>query len=318
MLTDFFTLLGFAFGVTGPIFLLVLLGILLKKFQIIDEAFTKKASRMVFLVAMPTMLFMSMINTDINALLNGTYLGFALLATLATFVLFSLLAPLVVSVKRDRGVFIQGAFRANLAIVGLAFCYNAYGDIGLAKGSILMSLMTILYNILSVYTLTNSASDDKIKLTKVLMSIVRNPLIIALLAGMVFSLLEAPLPEIATTAGEYVARMTLPLALICIGGAMSLTELKGSSSVSIWAVFAKLILTPALIIYPAYLIGFEPIDLGVLFLMVSAPTAAASYIMVQGVGGNARLAANIVVISTLASVISVSFGLAFLKQMGIV
>lgn len=318
MLTEFIQLLGFAFGVTGPIFLLVSLGIMAKKIRLIDENFTATASKFVFIVAMPTMLFMSMINTDIRSVVNPAYLFYAFTGTLTLFVIFSLLAPFIVKERRDRGVFIQGAFRGNLAIVGLAFCLNAYGAIGLAKASILMSVMTITYSILSVYTLTTSLSDERVKISRVLLNIAKNPLVIALVSGIICSLLAIPFPKVLTTSGEYVARMTLPLALICIGGAMSLGELKNSSSVSTLAVIAKLVIVPIAMVYPAYLFGFEAIDLGVLFLLVSAPTAAASYIMVQGMGGNGRLAANIVVISTLASVITVSFGLAALKQAGIV
>ncbi len=318
MLSEFVTLLGFSFGVTGPIFALVFLGIMLKKLRVVDDTFTHSASKLVFLVAMPTMLFMSMITTDIRSLIDASYLLYALTGTLVLFVLFSLVTPLIVKERRDRGVFIQGAFRGNLAIVGLAFSFNAYGALGLAKASILMSVMTILYNLLSVYTLTASLSNDRVKISQLLINIAKNPLIIALVIGIPCSLLAIPFPTVLTTAGDYVARMTLPLALICIGAAMSLGELKNSSSVSGIAVFAKLIVVPIAMIYPAYLFGFESTDLGVLFLMVSAPTAAASYIMVQGMGGNGNLAANIVVISTLASVITVSFGLAILKQLGII
>lgn len=318
MLTEFFSLLGFAFGVTGPIFLLVFLGIFLKKLRVIDESLTKAASKLTFLVAMPTMLFMSMINTDIRSLINPAYLLYALVATLVLFLLISLLAPLLVKEQRDRGVFIQGSFRANLAIVGFAFCFNAYGDLGLAKASILMSVMTTLYTILSVYTLTTNLSSESVKVSGVLRDIAKNPLIIGLAAGISCNLLAVPLPAVLTTGGEYVARMTLPLALICIGGSMSLGELKNSSSVSTLAVVAKLIIVPLAMVYPAYLLGFTGMDLGVLFLMVSSPSAAAGYIMVQGMGGNGKLAANIVVISTLASVITVSLGLAVLKQIGIV
>ena len=318
MISEFLTLLGFAFGVTGPIFVLVFLGISLKKFRVVDDIFTQSASKLVFLVAMPTMLFMSMINTDIRAVFDGSYLIFALSGTFILFVILSLLSPLLVEEKRDRGVFVQGAFRSNLAIVGLAFCLNAYGEAGLAKASILMSVLTILYNLLSVYTLSESLSSERVKLAKFALSIIKNPLIIALVAGILCSLLEIQFPQVALTAGEYIARMTLPLALICIGAALSIDELKNSSTSSMIAVFAKLVVIPIAFVYAAYLFGISGMDLGVLFLMISAPTAAASYIMVQAMGGNAKLAANIVVISTLGSLITVSFGLAILKQIGLV
>jgi malonate transporter len=318
MLTEFITLLDFAFGVTGPIFALVFLGILLKKFKVVDDAFTLAASRLVYMVAMPTMLFMSMINTDIRSVVDGPYLAFAICGSLVVFAIASLLSPLLVKNRQDRGVFIQGIFRSNLAIVGLAFCLNAYGEPGLAKASILMSILTILYNLLSVYTLSASLSSERVRVSKVLINIIKNPLIAALIIGIIFNLAEVPIPGVARTSGEYVARMTLPLALICIGSALSIGELKNSSSVSLMAVFAKLVVVPLTFTYAAYLWGIQGMDLGILFLMVASPTAAASYIMVQNLGGNAKLAASIVVISTFASLITVSLGLAVLKQIGII
>lgn len=318
MLAEFISLLDFAFGVTGPIFALVLLGILLKKFEVVDDAFTLAASRLVYLVAMPTMLFMSMINTDIRAVVDGPYLVFAVCGSLIIFAVASLLSPVLVKERQDRGVFIQGTFRSNLAIVGLAFCFNAYGAPGLARASILMSVLTILYNLLSVYTLSASLSIERVRISKVSIGIIKNPLIAALVIGMVFNLLAVPIPGVARTSGEYVARMTLPLALISIGSALSFSELKNSNSVSLMAVFAKLIVVPVFLTYSAYLWGIRGMDLGILFLMVGSPTAAASYIMVQNMGGNAKLAASIVVISTIASLVTVSFGLAVLKQIGVI
>ena len=318
MFSDFISLLGFAFGVTGPIFALVFFGLSLKRFQVIDEAFTLAASRLVYMIAMPTMLFMSMINTDLRSVVDGPYLVFAVCVSLVVFAAASLLCPLLVKEPQDRGVFIQGTFRSNLAIVGLAFCFNAYGEPGLAKASILMSVLTILYNLLSVYTLSANLSSERVKISNVLIGILKNPLIGSLVIGILFNLLSIPIPDVVRTSGEYVARMTLPLALISIGSALLISELKNSSSVSLMAVFAKLIVVPATLTYSAYLWGIQGMDLGILFLMVGSPTAAASYIMVQNMGGNAKLAASIVVVSTIASVITVSFGLAVLKQMGII
>lgn len=317
MLAEFLSLLSFAFGVTGPIFVLVFLGIALKKLKLIDGAFMDNASRLVFLVALPSMLFVSMVKADIRAVFNGPYLGVVLAGTLLTFVLLSLLAKWVVTNPRDRGVFVQGAFRSNLAIVGLAFCLNAYGEEGLAKASIFISVVTVAYNILAIYTLNASLKASRPSLADLVLDIVKNPLIVGIVAGILVNIAGLSVPGFVITSGEYVAYMTLPLALICIGGTISFAEFKNSSRVSLIAVFAKLIAVPLIIFYMAYLWGFEKMDLGVLFLMVASPSAAASYVMVQAMGGNSKLAANIVVISTLGSLCTVSFGLALLGQMGV-
>ena len=317
MITDFFTQLAFAFGVTAPIFVLVALGIVLKTRNFLDSTFTNSASKLVFNICMPTMLFFAMVNTDIRATVDFPYLGVALSGTLLLFILFSLVAPIVVTDKRDRGVFVQGAFRSNLAIIGLAFCLNAYGEEGLAKGSVLMSVVTIFYNILSIYTLNQSLSESKTNFFNLLLGVLKNPLILGIAAGIGANLIQLPVPSFAATAGEYVARMTLPLALIYIGASLSLSEFRSSSIVSVVAVFAKLIVMPTALLIGAYWIGFPQTEMGILFLMMSAPSAAAGYVMVQALGGNAKLAANIIVLSTLASIVTVSVGLAVLKQTGI-
>lgn len=318
MFSEFLAMIDFAFAITGPIFLLVTLGVLLKYWKVIDDHFMDKASKLVFVVALPVLMFMSMVKTDMQTVLNPSLLLMSSLATILVFVLLTLLAPYLVKNSRERGVFIQGAFRGNTAIVGLAFCFNAYGNNGLAKASILMSILSLIYTILSVYILSATLSDEKIKFRKIIVSVFKNPIIISIILGMGVNFIGIPIHGMLMKSGEYIAQLTLPLALICIGGTLSLAEMKSSSFVAWNAVIAKLIITPALIVVIAYLCGFSQIDIGILFLMVSTPTAAASYVMVQAMNGNGKLAANIVVLSTLASLLTVSIGLVILKALAVI
>lgn len=318
MFADILAMIDFAFAITGPIFLLVTLGALLKYWKVIDAHFIDKASKLVFVVALPVLMFMSMVKTDIQTVLNPSLLLMSSLATLFVFFLLSVLAPYLVKNYRERGIFIQGAFRGNTAIVGLAFCFNAYGNEGLAKASILMSILSFIYTTLSVYTLSVSLSDDKLNFKSVLISVIKNPIIVSIILGMGVNMLGIPIPTMLMHSGEYIAQLTLPLALICIGGTLSLAEMKHSSHVAFHAVLAKLVVTPILIVLIAYFWGFSQIDIGILFLMVSTPTAAASYVMVQAMDGNGKLAANIVVLSTLASLFTVSVGLVILKALTII
>lgn len=318
MLSEFLQSLGFAFGVTGPIFVMVFIGIGLKVLRLLDDDFMNKASKLVFMVALPALLFTNIVKSDLQTVLNPALLGVSVASTLLIFIMLSTVAPWLVKHRNEHGIFIQGAFRANLAIIGLAFCFNAYGEEGLARASILMSVLTLLYNVLSVYTLSVSLSDKKIRFSSVMISLAKNPLIISILLALMVKAVNLSFPPVLEQTGAYLSQMTLPLALLCIGGTISFSEMRTSSSVAILSVIAKLIITPAIIIYIAYLWGFSGMDLGILFLMVSAPSAAVSYVMVQAMGGNAKLAANIVVVSTLASLFTVSFGLVTLKSFGII
>lgn len=313
MLTEFLSTLNFSFAVTGPIFMMVVLGGILKYYGIIGQAFVDQASILVFKISLPILLGMSMIRTDIATVFDPATIVNASLSTFLVFILLTLTASIFVKNPRDKGVYVQGAFRGNLAIVGLALCVNLYGDAGIAKASIVMSILSLVYNILSIYTLTTTLTDKKLNLFSMLISMTKNPLIIGIVLGIMINLLHIPVHPVIMQTGDYLSQLTLPVALLCIGASLSFADMKDTKTVATIAVIAKLIVSPIIITYIAYLSGFSKMDLGIVFLMSSTPTAAASYIMVKAMKGNETLAANIIVMSTVASLFTVSFGLAMLK-----
>lgn len=313
MLTEFLSTLNFSFAVTGPIFMMVVLGSILKYYGIIGQAFVDQASLLVFKISLPILLGMSMIRTDIATVFDPATIANASLSTFLVFILLTLTASIFVKNPRDKGVYVQGAFRGNLAIVGLALCVNLYGDAGIAKASIVMSILSLVYNILSIYTLTTTLTDKKLNLFSMLISMTKNPLIIGIVLGIMINLLHIPVHPVIMQTGDYLSQLTLPVALLCIGASLSFADMKDTKTVATIAVIAKLIVSPIIITYIAYLSGFSKMDLGIVFLMSSTPTAAASYIMVKAMKGNETLAANIIVMSTVASLFTVSFGLAMLK-----
>ncbi|GAB1256415.1 AEC family transporter [Aurantivibrio plasticivorans] len=321
MFLSFFESLQFALGITAPIFLLVILGISLRRLGWIDEAFINKASSLVFSVGLPTVLFINIVQAPLAQLVSFKLIGVGLSGTLLVFFLFWLVAPMFVNHKKEVGVFVQGGYRGNMGIIGLAFCLSAYGDDGVVTISIYMAILTILYNILAVFILTKTLSDsfDQQALTKAIFrNIVKNPLIIAICLALLLSAVNAQLPYTLMQTGAYISDMTLPLALLCIGGSISLKELRASSGVSLAASMSKLIVAPAIILAIAMPFNFAPMELGVLFLMSAAPTATASYIMVQAMNGNGTLAANIVVLTTLLSIVTVSTGIVLLRSASLI
>jgi predicted permease len=291
----------------------------LQRLRVIDQTFINTASRLVFTVCLPILLFLSIQNAELPSGIALRINAIAALVTLAVFILLWLIAPILVAESRDRGVFIQGSFRSNLAIMGLALADKAYGEEGLAIASMIMAFITVLYNVLSVVALSSSLrSDTTSPLRAIVKGIVTNPLIIAILASIGLKFTGLRLPTMLTDSGQYFAQMSLPLALLCIGGSLSFRSLRGSSSLTLWASFIKLCVLPGLTIVAAVYFGVRGVPLGVLFLMVSAPTAAASYVMVEAMKGNSALAANIIAMSTVWSIVTVSFGLLLLKSMELI
>lgn len=299
-------------GVTAPVFAMLFLGVVLKRIGWIDSAFIGSASTLVFKGSLPTLLFLSILQADLATALQPALILYFVLATIASFLLAWGWA-LWRCPQPDRGVYVQGAFRGNNGIVGLALAGSLYGDYGLSLGSVLAGVVIIIYNTLSVVVLAIYSPSGNASLRSVCLSILRNPLIIGVAAAIPFAYWQVMLPEWLLTSAGYFAQLSLPLALICIGGTLSLNALHESSSTAISASLMKMLWLPLLATFGAWLWGFRGADLGILFLYFASPTAAASFVMARAVNSNYRLAATIIVITTLSSALTINAGLLLLS-----
>ncbi|AOV96059.1 transporter [Edwardsiella hoshinae] len=312
---------SFAFGVTVPNLLMLLIGILLRRWRLLDDRFCDSATRLVFNLSLPCLLFFSIATSQASLRQNVPLVLYGAAATLLSFLLLEWASRWLVADPRERGIFVQGGFRANTAIVGLAYCASAYGSEGVAIGSLYMAVTVILFNVLSVITLTRSLYGDSqqgIGWRLLLRGIALNPLIIAIVLGLLWAASGWPMVQVVQDTGHFLAAMALPLALLCAGASIDWRAMFGASNVAGSASLAKLVLLPIFMTGGAWLLGFRHVTLGVIFLLSSTPTAAASYVMTRAMGGNATLAANIIAITTLGSFFTTALGLYFLRQWGVI
>ncbi|MFS2158815.1 AEC family transporter [Pseudomonas sp. Pseusp122] len=301
-------------NITAPVFAMLFLGVLLKRVGWINDGFIITASALVFNATMPALLFLGIIHADLHAALQPKLLIYFTVATLAGFAFawgYAIWrAPLI-----DRGIFVQGAFRGNNGVIGLALAASMYGDYGISLGAILAALIILFYNTLSTIVLAVYSPVIKSDPWSIFKSILANPLIISVLAASPFAYFGIGLPKWLETSGNYLAQMTLPLALICIGGTLSLASLRKSGKLAISASMVKMIWLPVLCTFGAWLCGFRKAELGILFLYFGSPTAAVSFVMARAANGNHELAAAIIVITTLAAAVTTNIGI-FILQWG--
>lgn len=318
MLNNVLNTFLFAFNITAPIFVMLFLGIWLKKRSMINDEFIKIASQLVYNIGLPVMLFSTSVTTDLSHITDWNLLIAFGAMTGIVFIGCLLTAPWHCEAVRDEGVFIQGAFRGNLVILGLAFCANAYGEKGLALASLPVAMTVVLYNVLSVYVLNRSLHHATNSLLPTLIGIAKNPLIIAIFAGFAVNAINLNLPGVVMDSGKYLSQMVLPLALICIGGSLSIERLTRIDAATLSACMWKLFLSPIIACAIAIGLGIRGDALAILFLLAASPTATISFVMVQAMKGNGELAANIVAQTTLWSLITVTLGLWLLQIMNLV
>lgn len=312
LLTNALATLSFAFGITAPIFVVLFLGMLLKKRGLIDDGFINSASQLVYNIGLPVMLFTTSASADFSHIADhGVLIAFSLMTALV-FIGSLLTAHWCTDEPRDHGVIIQGAFRGNLVILGLAFCANAYGERGLAIATLPVAMTVVFYNVLSIYVLNRSLHHTSNSIKATLKGIVKNPLMMAIAAGLILNVAGLTLPKVLLDSGKYLSQMVLPLALICIGGALDLSQLKRMDAATLSATLWKLIASPLLACGIAIGLGVRGENLAILFVLAASPSATVSFVMVQSMQGNSTLAANIVVQTTLWSLLSVTLGLCLL------
>ena len=308
-------LLFFSLQITLPIAILVLLGVWFRRLGWLTEAFNQSASKLVFNVALPCILFTNIVRADVGAQFGWKIIAFAVGFILASFVVLSLLSHWVTSLREERGVFVQGAYRGNMGIIGLAFCFSTYGVEGGTLASIYLAVLSLVYNILAVLTLNRWAikAHNTNVLKTSLTSLMKNPLIIAICIAAFWRASGLLVPEVIIRSAQYLAQLTLPLALLSIGASLSWAGIISAGRVTAWASALKLIVLPYLAAAIAYQLGFQGMELGVMYLMMATPTAAASYMMVRAMGGNVSLAASIIAVTTICSLVTTSLGLMVMK-----
>ncbi len=305
--------LNFSLQITGPIFIIIGIGFLLKKIGWINNEFAELGSALVFKVTLPCLLFVKLSKADFTHGLPVMLIGYAVLITIVTFTLIEIISTTMVKEIHDRGVFVQGAFRSNLGVISLAFCISAFGENVLRIAAIYIAVLTILFNILAVVTLTrNNNKKFTNGFLHVLTEIFKNPLIISIVLGVLVSVFSINIPIMAIQTGKLFAGMTLPLALICAGASIRIKDFQSSPPLY-WSSAMKLVFVPFAITAGGIWLGFRGEQLGVLYLMHATPTAAASYPMVRAMNGNHHLAATIIAVTSAGSLVTTTLGIFLLK-----
>lgn len=311
--------LGYTANIVAPIFFILFLGYLLRRLRLIDEAFVATGSKLVFVITLPALVFMSIARMDFHAVFNPEQMVFVLVGILLSFGLIWWLAARWIKAPEDLGVFIQGSFRSNYGIIGLAVSFNLFGDTGLAQASLLLALVIPMFNVLSILCLSVPMQrGESMKLSSTLLEVLKNPLILAVIFALPVSWFGIQLPQVVAKTGTYFANLTLPLALLTIGASLNLKSLHDTSAQAFWATALKLVIIPLVLTLGAWLYGFGGQNLAILMVLFGCPTAAASFVMAKAMGGNAQLAANIVLTTTLGSVLTLSGGIYLLRLLGVI
>ena len=302
-----------------PVFSVIALGWLLRRWGLIDSGFLKQTNRLVYYVCLPLLLFYKIGTADFFANFNGRLILGSIAAVAITFVASYFYTVCRKYPNNARGVFSQGAFRGNIVYMGLAITLNAYGETGLTKAGILMGFLVPFLNLFAILALLWPHRDggEQRGVTFWFRQIALNPLILASFLGIIWSFLALPIPLVFERSLNIATGMTLPLALLALGGGFSLEKLRGDLYKASLSSALKTIWMPILAATLLTSMGVRGMDLGIGVLIAGTPAATATYIMADQLKGDAELAGTIVMLSTLLSAATYTAALLILRSLGL-
>ncbi len=311
--------LVFSLNATIPIFLLMVLGFFFRKIHWIDDLFAERMNTFVFRIALPVLVFEDLATVDFGHLWNLKFVLFCLLATILSIALMIALSFLWKD-KNLRGEFIQGSYRSSAALLGIAFIQNIYGDSGLAPLMIIGSVP--LYNVMAVTILCifdpQNPGMDKETVKVTLKGIVKNPIIIGILSGILWSVLGLPMPLILGKTVSNVGALATPLGLMAMGATFDFKKALAKKKPAFIATFFKLIGLAAIFLPIAILLGFKEQELVAILVMLGSATTVSSFVMARNMGYEGTLSSSIVMLTTLFSAFSLTGWLYLLRYMQLI
>ncbi len=301
-------------------FLLLATGKLARKTNLLTSESTDRLNALVFKIFLPVSIFKNVYNSSVSDVFDKKLIAFGIISVTLCFLLLILLTSGCKN-RKSRGVLIQGIYRSNFLIFGLPVAESFYPDGSLSgKASVLIAIIVPLFNGLAVIAL-EMFKENKQSGTKTFLNILKNPLIIGSALGFAALFLKEAgflLPDAVYKTVSDLSAAATPLALIALGASLDFSKIKGESKYLIWGLLGKLVLSPAVFIGAAALLGFRDRELAIILSMFASPASVSSYTMAQQMGADDDLAAELVVIGTAVSLITVFLWVSLIASSGLI
>ena len=317
---DMLDSLTFSLNSTIPVFLVMVLGYVLNKKHFFSDSFLKVSDKLVFKVALPSMLLLQMSSIDLYSDFDIKYVLFCACATTTAFVVIWILAKIFIKDKKIIGEFVQASYRSSAAILGAAYITNIYGDAGMVP---LMMIGSVpLFNVFAVIVLTLespeevSAAEAGARIKKAVINILKNPIIDSIAAGLLLSAIRFKFPVILEKSLSSVANITTPLALLTIGAGFDFSKMKAKIGLTAVVSAIKLMILPAVFLPIAVYLGFTDQKLIALMVMLGACSTPTCYVMAKALGHEGVLTSSAVVCTTLLSTVSLTFWIFVYRTLG--
>jgi len=303
-------------NIVFPIFLVMLVGFVARQSGLMNDETVKGCNKLVFRIFLPVSLGRSIMRVSSGNVVSGSLVLFSALGTLATFAVCMLLIPRIEPENSRRGVMIQGIFRSNYAIFGIPLTEALFpqGDGGVA--AMMVAAVIPVFNILAVVTL-EIFRGGKFDLKRIVLGVLKNPLIWGCLIGFVIMKTGLKLPKVVNSTVDSLASIASPLALFALGASLRPGKVAGNLKALALSVSGRLLIVPLIMLTAAYALGWRGAEFATLMIVFASPTAVSSFTMAEQMGGDPDLAGQQVVLTTVLSSVTIFMMVFLFKTWGI-
>lgn len=310
----------FSANVVVPVFLLIMLGYALTRLNLWDEHFLKIANEVCFKCLLPVLLFHNVASANIFEVFNGKLILFVCICACVMCGILFVVVPIFVKDRRRCGVLIQGTFRSNFLLFGVPLGFSIGGAAGSVLAAVVASFYVPVINLLSVISLYAFSDAENKNIKAALLGIVKNPLIIGGVSGLVFSLIRNligfEIPTMIDTTLANIKSAATPLAFLILGGDLKFENMLRNLKFSVPSVLGKIVFLPAIMLPVSALLGFDCLEMAILVAVFATPNAVSSYAMARNYEADHELAGEIITLGTLFSIVTIFIFITFSKRLG--
>ncbi len=292
-------------SIVVPMFVYMAAGVVVRKSGMMDKNALDQMNRLVFRVFLSTSLYYNICAADLTEVFDLRLMIFAVAAQAAIAVFSLAVASVCEKSRKRRGALAHAVFHTNFVIFGTLIGTGLCGEGNIGGISLLIAVIVPLQNVISVIVLALYREDRVISTRQLAAIVIRNPYVIAAALGFVTQLAGIPFPDILEKVLRDIGRCGTPAALIVMGGLFSFSSVKGNLRSIMTGCICRLLIVPAVMIPVSLFFGFRGTDLIGLMCIFIAPCATSSFNLAKEMDSDADLTSQLVVFTSVLSILTV-------------
>lgn len=300
----------FSLNVSLPLFVIMGLGQVLTKKGLFTGDYISRTTKLVYYVLLPAKLFMDISSTDLSTAFSPRYFAVVAVGLVLQFLVAWSCGDLLCRDRSKQGAFSHACFRGNFVYLGMALLQDIYGG-SVPETALILAVVMPLYNVQGIILLSVKEKRGKIDLRSVLLDILKNPMILALLAGLPVAILQIHLPYVVTKSLSYLQVATSTLALLVVGANIRPAAIRSDFPLLLKISAVKLLLMPLIWGVMSVLAGLTPAQTVVLTIVGAMPSTINVFVITDRMGGDGALACGAVVVTHVLSLFTMT-GIVFL------